>query len=394
MSGFENMRIHFYGVQGSGSIFPSKAERDETKLHSDLQLLEQVFADLAQHRSEDGRLNESLEEILGGPIDRKTLTEFRNRFDLTEQRVYGGWTTCIRIETADGNDFVFDCGSGFRICAGHIAQKWASVEERHLYIFGSHAHFDHTEGFDQAPVCFDPRNNIHISANEHFLTALDQNLGIFSHEIDIDLQGIQTPLTYELMPAQFDSCEIRDLTRRPAPAEPNPVVGRYHDINEPIRIGATTIQPFEVFHPDPCLGYRIEHGGKVFVFCTDHELRRGDDPDDPLQLASLEAEERVIQQSMNADVMYRDGQFLRIEYDGHQGIGSAFGVSRLDWGHSCIEDVMDMAERANVKHTYIGHHDPNRTWAERNWIDETLGRRSEQTGLRFELARAETIVDL
>ncbi|MFT5571238.1 MAG: hypothetical protein ACI9FR_000146 [Cryomorphaceae bacterium] len=24
-----NMRVHFYGVQGSGSVFPAKAERDE-----------------------------------------------------------------------------------------------------------------------------------------------------------------------------------------------------------------------------------------------------------------------------------------------------------------------------------------------------------------------------
>ncbi|MFT7243325.1 MAG: phosphoribosyl 1,2-cyclic phosphodiesterase [Candidatus Azotimanducaceae bacterium] len=60
-------------------------------------------------------------------------------------------------------------GSGFRICAGDVAAKWGMAEERNLYIFGSHAHFDHTEGFDQAAVCFDPRNNIHILANHHYL---------------------------------------------------------------------------------------------------------------------------------------------------------------------------------------------------------------------------------
>jgi len=132
----------------------------------------------------------------------------------------------------------------------------------------------------------------------------------------------------------------------------------------------------------------------VFVYCTDHELRRGDDPKAPLQLASLEAEQRLVEQSMNADLLYRDGQFLKIEYDGHQGIGSPFGVSRLDWGHSCIEDVMEMAEHCKIKQTHIGHHDPNRTWAERNWIDETLARRSKQSGLEFVLAKAETVIDL
>lgn len=75
----------------------------------------------------------------------------------------------------------------------------------------------------------------------------------------------------------------------------------------------SAIRPFEVFHPDPCLAYRIEHNGKVFVFCTDQELRRGAEADDPLQIASLEAEQRLIEQSMDADVLYRDGQFLKIE---------------------------------------------------------------------------------
>ena len=70
------------------------------------------------------------------------------------------------------------------------------------------------------------------------------------------------------------------------------------------------------------------------------------------------------------------------------------GVSRLDWGHSCIEDVLEMATRCNVKRTYVGHHDPNRDWSERNWIDDILRRKSEQTGLYFELARAETVLDL
>ncbi len=97
---------------------------------------------------------------------------------------------------------------------------------------------------------------------------------------------------------------------------------------------------------------------------------------------------------MDADVLYRDGQFFRIEYDGEMGIGSPHGVSRLDWGHSCIEDVIEMALECRVKMTYIGHHDPNRDWSERNWIDETLRRKSEQTGAGFELARAETVIDL
>ncbi|MFT5571236.1 MAG: hypothetical protein ACI9FR_000144 [Cryomorphaceae bacterium] len=172
------------------------------------------------------------------------------------------------------------------------------------------------------------------------------------------------------------------------------MVGRYHDIQQPLQIGKTTITAFEVFHPDPCLGFKVEHNGKIFIYCSDHELHKGDDDDNPLQVASKQAEQRLIEHSMNAGVLYPDGQFFEVEYHGHQGIGSPVSVSRKDWGHSCIEDVMDMAERCNVKRTYIGHHDPNRIWDERNWIVETLQRRLEQSGQHFEMAKAETVIDL
>jgi hypothetical protein len=47
-----------------------------------------------------------------------------------------------------------------------------------------------------------------------------------------------------------------------------------------------------------------------------------------------------------------------------------------------------------VKQTLIGHHDPNRDWSERNWLDESMARRSAGTKHRVELARAETVFDL
>jgi ribonuclease BN (tRNA processing enzyme) len=287
---------------------------------------------------------------------------------------------------------VIDCGSGFRLCAQDIAKKWGDREQRTLYILGSHAHFDHTEGFDQSNICFDPRNHVHIFANRSYLQSLDRHLGIFSHQADRKDEGRPTPLNYEMMSATFESTEIRDIANHGA--EPNPMVTQYHDIYQPIQIGKTSIQPFSVFHPDPCLAYRIEHNGKVFVFCTDHELRHGDDPEFALQVASIEAEQRLIEHAMNADVLYRDGQFLRDEYSASKPLGGAVGVPRKDWGHSCIEDVVEMAIKAKVKRTYIGHHDPSRRWPELMKIDRDLLAQSAAEGQHFELAKAETVIDL
>jgi phosphoribosyl 1,2-cyclic phosphodiesterase len=388
----KNLRIHFYGVQGSGSIFPLKEERNDIRQRSDLDLLEKVFAKLESKANANNTLDCSIEEILGGKLDRASLTRFRNELEPQEPTIFGGWTTCFRIETSDGYDIVIDCGSGFRLCAKDLEKKWGDQEQRTLYILGTHAHFDHTEGFDQSNACFDPRNHIHFFANRSYLSSLDRHLGIFSHQGNRKDEGRPTPLNYEMMPASFESTEIRDIAQHGA--EPNAMVSQYHDVGKPIIIGKTIIQPFSVFHPDPCLAYRIEHNGKVFVFCTDHELRRGTDPEFPLQAASVEAEQLLIKQSMNADVLYRDGQFLRDEYDAKKPLGGKAAVPRKDWGHSCIEDVVDMAKKANVKKTYIGHHDPNRPWSELLSIDEGLAEESKRAGLHFEIAKAETVIDL
>lgn len=387
----QHFRVHLYGTQGSGSVFPSRAERRAFQRRADVELLQRVFEDLSRYADASGRIGATVEEVLGGPVSSKTLGAYAGHFDVPEPRVYGGWTTCVRLETADGYDIVFDCGSGFRNCARDLQTKWGSRAERHLYLFGSHSHLDHTEGFDQAAVCFDPRNHLHIYGNEQFLRALDFNLGIFSRQVAKSAQGVQTPIFYGVMPATFESCTIGG-----APAEDGTrpsLKGATSPLGDPIRLGATVITPFEVYHPAPCLAYRVEHGGRVFVFCTDHELWRGDD-EHPGRARSLDAEARLIAHATDADLLYRDGQYLRVEYDGIMGIGGSGAVPRIGWGHSCIEDVIEMAATCRVRHTLIGHHDPNRDWSERNWLDESMLRRTGDTENRIEFARAETVFDL
>jgi ribonuclease BN (tRNA processing enzyme) len=386
------LRVHLYGTQGSGSVFPSRAERADFQHRSDLQLLRQVFEELAREARERGRLPDTVEELLGGPIDWKTLAAYRARFDVPEPRVYGGWTTCLHVETADGHDLVFDCGSGFRNCARELQAKWGDRAERHLHLFGSHSHLDHTEGFDQAAVCFDGRNHLHIYGNRQFLRALDRNLGIFSRHVDRKVQGVQTPIFFGLMPATFHACILGPPAEAEPPGQPS-LNADVLDLSQPIRIGATTITAFEVFHTAPCLAYRVEHGGKVFVFCTDHELWRGA-PDHPAAGPSRAAEARLLTHASGAHLLYRDAQFLRAEYDGVKGIGASAAIPRAGWGHSCVEDVIEMAAACGVRTTLLGHHDPNREWGERNWLDQSISRRTSGEGTQIEFARAETTFEL
>lgn len=387
-----NLRVHFYGTQGSGSIFPSREERLAFQRQTTVELLTLVFDDLARHADANGRIAETLETIVGGPLTPRTLGHYAERFEVPEPRVYGGWTTCLRVETADGEDLVFDCGSGFRPCARDLQTKWGPRPERHLHLFGSHSHLDHTEGFDQAAVCFDPRNQLHIYGNHQFLRALDYNLGIFSRQVAPSAQGVQTPIFFGVMPARFHAYQVGDAAAAGPREEPS-LNATPLPLEAPVRVGATSVTPFEVFHPAPCLAYRIERAGRVLIFCTDHELRHGDEAD-PAQTLSLEAEARLVRYATGADIMYRDGQYLRAEYDGLKGIGNSGPIPRIGWGHSTVEDIVEMAQACGIGRTLIGHHDPNRDWSERNWLDESLARRSAVTGTPVELARAETVVDL
>ena len=390
----KNMRIRFYGVQGSGSTFPSIRETESLHEVMDYELLKMVFEDLNGRIRSENKLDCSLEEYLGGAITRKTLLKYRKRFKINQPRIYGGWTTCIHVETQEGYDIVFDCGSGFRNCANDLQKKWANQKHRRLYILGSHSHFDHTEGFDQAAVCFDPRNDIHIYGNYQYLYALNSYLGIFSKYVRDDILGVQTPINFTKMPAKFTGTEIRTMKNHTSKQNKKKIDWGLHDINVPMRFGKTRITAFEVNHPAPCLAYKIECNGKKFIYCTDHELRHGEYPDDPHQKFGKSAEASLIEHSMDADVLYRDGQYLRSEYDGLAGIGSSSPVPRIDWGHSCIEDVQEMAKQCRVKQTFVGHHDPNREWSERNWIDEAFARSCKDSEEKIELARAGTIIDL
>src|SRR5262245_6293959 len=128
------MRIHLYGTQGTGSIFPAREDRRDFQRRAEIDLLKLLFADLAHLTSQSRDISATIEEIIGGPVSHKTLAAYAERFNIPEPWVYGGWTTCVHLETSDGYDIVFDCGSGFRNCARDLQAKWADRPERHLHL--------------------------------------------------------------------------------------------------------------------------------------------------------------------------------------------------------------------------------------------------------------------
>src|SRR5438552_3461379 len=116
--------------------------------------------------------------------------------------------------------------------------------------------------------------------------AFEERYGLFSKQLKATMH-LDDPIDFRMMAATFAASEIRTAGRTHGDAKPPWTV---RENTDPIRVGSTTVTPFEVYHgPTECLGFKVRHGSASFVFCSDHELRKGNDPADARQVRSQAA---------------------------------------------------------------------------------------------------------
>jgi ribonuclease BN (tRNA processing enzyme) len=98
-------------------------------------------------------------------------------------------------------------------------------------------------------------------------------------------------------------------------------------------------------HPGYCLGYRLTCHDRTVCYVTDNELYlRSDSRYDQTFVA------RLVNFVRGADLLITDTTYRDHEYP-----------TKVDWGHSCVSEVADLAARAKVKRLYLFHHDPDQT---------------------------------
>ena len=91
-----------------------------------------------------------LKEIHSNPGQMIRADELQRRIGLPDLPLYGGDTTCIEVETSEGNKLIFDVGTGVRRCAARIAMQW----HRRRGEAGSHLCIARAPGSSQrAGVC-------------------------------------------------------------------------------------------------------------------------------------------------------------------------------------------------------------------------------------------------
>jgi ribonuclease BN (tRNA processing enzyme) len=117
---------------------------------------------------------------------------------------------------------------------------------------------------------------------------------------------------------------------------------RFHDVADcDLAIGDAKVKVRTVPHVGNTNGYRVEMGGAVVTYLSDHQQPMDgshDLPDGALELAD------------GADLLIHDAQFTPDE----------FSLKR-NWGHCTTEYAAWVAKEAGVRRLALFHHDPGRT---------------------------------
>ena len=91
-----------------------------------------------------------------------------------------------------------------------------------------------------------------------------------------------------------------------------------------------------LFHPGGCFGYKFQIKNKSIIYATDNELTNSN-------------KHLLYDFFSKADILIHDAFFLNEKREDFVG-----------WGHSFVQDVLDIASHTNVKDVRLFHHIPTR----------------------------------
>ena len=122
-------------------------------------------------------------------------------------------------------------------------------------------------------------------------------------------------------------------------------------------------------HPGYCLGYRVDYRGRSLCYMTDNEIFPKDSPYyDPVY------RNKLVNFVQGADTVIMDTTYTNEEYESHIG-----------WGHSCVQEVVNVAHEAEAKELCLFHHDPAQN-------DDAIDRKLEQAVGRLQELQSHTKV--
>ncbi len=227
----------------------------------------------------------------------------------------GGNTSCLEVRCGD-TLLIFDGGTGIRL----LGQELLSEMPLKAFIFFSHVHWDHIQGFPFFTPAFIPGNTFHLYGGNNVTHTLEETL---AGQMDYP----SFPVHLSEMGAQMDFLDLHE----------GQIVNLGPD-DAPVQISNARGN-----HPNGVFAYRVEFRGKTMVYCTDTEHYDVVDP-------------KLVRLAKGADVFIYDSMYLPEEYSGEAG-----GGAKVGWGHSTYEQGVKLVQAAGAKQLVLYHHDPMHT---------------------------------
>jgi len=226
---------------------------------------------------------------------------------------YGGNTSCVYVELENGNNVVFDAGTGLRLLGLDLIKRSNPIN-----IVLSHGHWDHIQGYPFFSPIYQPDREINVFTNiesgEKLLCSLFEQM-----------DGSNFPVKADELPSH-SSCVFKG-------AESVLFEKGISLVKKPLN------------HPGGGYAYRIEEDGVTAAYITDNEL-------EPPGKVHTSYDEWV-DFCHGVDVLIHDAQYTEDDMPHKHG-----------WGHSLISQVRQLAVDAEVGALVMFHHDPDRTDSE------------------------------
>jgi CheY-like chemotaxis protein/phosphoribosyl 1,2-cyclic phosphodiesterase len=265
---------------------------------------------------------------------------------------FGGNTSCVEVETAAGQRFIFDCGTGARLLGMHMMAHAPKPIQATILI--SHSHWDHIQGFPFFAPVFVPGGHITVCGPSGTYNSLPSTLS--------------GQMEYTYFPVKLGDLGAK-IEYKELPEGDNDLGG--------VRVVTQLLN-----HPAITLGYRVEADGVSIMYVCDHEpywesLWRSDAEAGKLSSILHAGDRRHAEFMLNADVVIHDAQYTPDEYP-----------AKKNWGHSTHRYVTQIAAAANVKRLFLTHHDPTHDDAFLSRMEEEARAIAKSTGSAIQVSCA------
>jgi len=239
---------------------------------------------------------------------------------------------------------VLDAGTGIRLLGNEVSQR--GVEGFEVDLLLSHTHWDHIQGLPFFAPLFEGGNSVRVWGPQQGDIGLET---ILRRQMEpmvfpVPLDGLAAQLTVE------------------------------HVTTAELRVGGLSVSSMQLRHPGRTLAYRLTPlgGGSSMVYATDNELGNGG-----AYKVGPDWRREFVRFLQGIDLLVHDAMFTAEEIERFQG-----------WGHSSLEEALELAVEADVKRLVMFHHSPERDDASLDALVEAAQRKARSLQPSLEVIAA------